>query len=752
MNNLVWRCLIGCLLFCAILVSSVPTVGIQAKAIEQQSATTAQEAAKQLDLQDRQFGPYKNSKIPPRYQDIDVATFDIQKSLKDGDNENKISWNPFTTIANYFGEAKDDVMGSMQDIVVSIFLMLVQTAFQFNIMMTNFMLSCLHFSMNGDLINFLITMMQGKIQQTAGISNGNIGTTGTFGALAGLFALISVAYMAFQFSVKRAPLEGVKSLMQPLVALTISIVIISNFGLFLTGLNTLTSSVASSISTATQEKTADGSKLNRLEDGIFKMMVYRPWLYLQFGTADESQLDSKRIEGLLMNKPETVGKNTAIRNEIKNHENEMLQPGSIISRLVLVTTFTWVNAFLSLPIWLASFVFLGFQLYFILVAAMAPFVLILAVLPNQFGVLTRYLVELTFPLGAKLMFSCMALIIFTISDFVYQLPMTNGLIGYYISVYMQFVILMILFMMRKRIGRLYGGARGVLRTVREGSKQVTEPIKDGFEKTTTATGAVVGAAFGGPQGLMVGANVGSMVGEGMTGKRGLTDLTGDVTQMAIMSKLGGIGNAAAATNAATTGKGKTDPEATNPPKGEDPGATGGNSAVDPNTEDNPETNGGGAVLPVDAGQDVSEAPPLHDLEEPNDAGETHPENRVTVDQGQTVEDKPLHDLQEPEEPAETTTTRVETPPEVQTEEPSPKRTLAAIQPIDEVPEPTVKESPIKEPPVRETVQAVNTKSAVETSKKETTLHSLDENPFEEEQKHLEKLEQAKDRKEIPAYE
>lgn len=744
LNNRVWRRLIGCLLFCVIIFIIAPETA-QAKDLEQQSGiTTAQEAAKDLDLKDRQFGPYKNSKIPPRYQDIDVATFDVQKKIKDADEGNKISWNPFTTVANYFGEVKDDVKGSMQDMVVSIFLMLVQTAFQFNIMMTNFMLSCLHFSMNGDLINFLITMMQGKIQQTAGISNGNIGTTGTFGTLAGLFALISVAYMAFQFSVKRAPLEGVKSLMQPLVALTISIVIISNFGWFLTSLNTLTSSVASSISTATQEKTADGSKLDKLEDGVFKMMVYRPWLYMQFGTADESQLDSKRIEGLLLNKPDSKIKNASIESEIRDYNNEMLQPGSIISRLVMVSTFTWVNAFLSLPIWLASFVFLGFQLYFILVAAMAPFVLILAVLPNQFGVLTRYLVELTFPLGAKLMFSCMALIIFTISDFVYQLPMTNGLIGYYISVYMQFVILMILFMMRKRIGRLYGGARGVLRTVREGSKQVTEPIKEGFEKTTTATGAVVGAAFGGPQGLMVGANVGSMVGEGMTGKRGLTDLTGDVTQMAIMSKLGGIGNVATAANAATNGKGKTDPETTPPPSGEDPGATGGNTAVDPNTEENTEPNGGVAVLPVDAGQDASEAPPLHDLEEPNDVGETHPEKMV--------EDKPLHDLQEPEEPAETTTPRVKASPEVQTEEPKPKRALAAIQPIDDVDEPTVKESSIKEPPVRETVQAVNTTSAVETPKKEPTLHSLDENPFDAEQKHLEKLEQAKDRKETPAYE
>ncbi|EUJ44704.1 CD3337/EF1877 family mobilome membrane protein [Listeria fleischmannii] len=437
MSHQTKRFLLGGLFFVLCLLLVAPQV-VQAKELEQ---TTSSELAQQFDIKDRQFGPYKNSKKPPRYSDIDVVTYNQQKEAQQKDQ--KSSFNPITIIGNYFTDKADDIMGSVQDMIISMFLMLVKTCFQFNIMMTNFVLTALHFSMNGNLMNYLISILGTKIQDTAGIHNGQIGSTGTFGTLASLFAVIAVCYVVYVFSFKRAPLEGIKSIVQPIVALALAITLITSFQTITVWINTITSELTNGIATATQKNNSGTTKLDTLEDGVFNMMVHHPWLYLEFGTADEDSLGSKRVEDLLLNTPQSKDKQVALKKEVKDYHNEMVLPNSIINRMVYVGLFTVVNGFLSIPIWLLAFAFLGLQLYFIFMASLAPFVLVMCILPNQMGILWRYLAELTFPLGAKIVVSFLAMIMFTIMDVVYDIPLTAGLMGYFASVYLQFVIMII---------------------------------------------------------------------------------------------------------------------------------------------------------------------------------------------------------------------------------------------------------------------------------------------------------------------
>ncbi|WP_159458184.1 CD3337/EF1877 family mobilome membrane protein [Listeria goaensis] len=531
MSHQTKRFLLGGLFFVLCLLLVAPQVA-QAKELEH--TTTSSELAQQFDIKDRQFGPYKNSKKPPRYSDIDVVTYTQQKEAQ---KENKnASFNPVTIIGNYFTDKADDIMGSVQDMIISMFLMLVKTCFQFNIMMTNFVLTALHFSMNGNLMNYLISILGTKIQDTAGIHNGQIGSTGTFGTLASLFAVIAVCYVVYVFSFKRAPLEGVKSIIQPIVALALAITLITSFQTITVWINTITSELTNGIATATQKNNTGTTKLDTLEDGVFNMMVHRPWLYLEFGTADEESIGSTRIESLLLNSPDDSKKKIALGKEVKDYHNEMVLPNSIINRMVYVGLFTVVNGFLSIPIWLLAFAFLGLQLYFIFMASLAPFVLVMCILPNQMGILWRYIAELTFPLGAKIVVSFLAMIMFTITDVVYDIPLTAGLMGYFASVYLQFVIMIILFVFRKRIMGLFSGARGLVKHVVDGSQRVTEPVKEkvtsGVQGTTRLAGATIGGVAAGPQGIMIGSQVGATVGDFMTGNRGLSELPKETVKIA----------------------------------------------------------------------------------------------------------------------------------------------------------------------------------------------------------------------------
>lgn len=482
-------------------------------------AQTADDAADQFKTEEKQYGPYKDSDKPARYKDIDVATYDEQKEVEDKakDDDKGFTLNPFTAIGNYFSDTADDTIGSVKDMIVSMFLMIVQAIFQFNIMMTDFLMSCLEASMNGSIINFMIDLTENKIQVLAGISGTSISSMGLYGSLGGLFALISVGYMVYLYFVKRAPLEAAKSLIQPLLSIFLAIALIGNLGTVLKGINSMTTEFSSIISTATQDK-GNGTRVDTMQDGIYKVMIHRPWLYLQFGSANEDKIGKKRIEALLLNSPDSDKKRKAIKSEISEYGNEMVQPGSIITRLVYVSMFTGVNGFLSIPLWILSFIFLTLQIYFVIVACLAPFVLIWSVLPNQFSIVKRYSVELIYPMAVKLMISFLALILFTISDIVYKIPMTKGLGGYYISVYVQLVILLVLFFMRKRIAKLFAGTQGYLNEIRRSTDLVKEPVKESVENTAALAGAAVGATVGGPQGAMAGANLGKNVGKTVIGE------------------------------------------------------------------------------------------------------------------------------------------------------------------------------------------------------------------------------------------
>ncbi|MCM3191402.1 hypothetical protein M3596_22070 [Bacillus subtilis] len=507
-------------------------------------AQTADDAADQFKTEEKQYGPYKDSDKPARYKDIDVATYDEQKEVEDKakDDDKGFTLNPFTAIGNYFSDTADDTIGSVKDMIVSMFLMIVQAIFQFNIMMTDFLMSCLDASMNGSIINFMIDLTENKIQDLAGISGTSISSKGLYGSLGGLFALISVGYMVYLYFIKRAPLEAARSLLQPLLSVFIAIALIGNLGTVLKGINSMTTEFSSVISTATQDK-GDGTRVDTMQDGIYKMMIHRPWLYLQFGSANEDEIGKKRIEALLLNQPDSDKKRKAIKSEISEYGNEMVQPGSIITRLVYVSMFTGVNGFLSIPLWILSFIFLTLQIYFVIVACLAPFVLIWSVLPNQFSIVRRYSVELIYPMAVKLMISFLALILFTISDIVYKIPMTKGLGGYYISVYVQLVILLVLFFMRKRIAKLFAGTQGYLNEIRRSTDLVKDPVKKSVENTATLAGAAVGATVGGPQGAMAGANLGKNIGKTAVGE-------GDPTATA--SALMSMNMASASVDAAST--------------------------------------------------------------------------------------------------------------------------------------------------------------------------------------------------------
>lgn len=491
-------------------------------------AESPEEAAKNISVEEKKHGPYKDKTT--YYTDLDAISYEELKEVQEKEEDKGFTLNPFNAISGYFSEKVDDTMNSAKDMMASVLLMMVSLIFQFNIMMTDFLVTCLDASMNADIINFLITVAEKEVQAISGVSNNHINVgNGIFGGLAGLAGLIAVAYMVYLYAIKRAPLASLQSLIQPLLVITLSIVFFSNFLIIIKGVNSVTTDLTNSIASATSEGDVDS-----IGDSIQKVFVHRPYLYLQFDSGNEEKIGKKRIESLLLHKQNSPEKRAVIKKEIKDHKNVMLEVGSVLKRLIYTGLFVCVNGILSIPVWILAFLNVALQIWFLLIATMAPFILIWAILPNQFPVMRRFGIELLYPMAMKVILGFVALLVFTFSQLAFAIPATKGLTGYYLSTFFQIIFFFVIFLMRDRIKSIFGATTGFVKEMRQSTQVAMAPVKEGVQNTAMVIGAGVGAATGNPHAAISGAAIGKNLGKAITGEK---DAVGTAAQLVSLSDI-----------------------------------------------------------------------------------------------------------------------------------------------------------------------------------------------------------------------
>lgn len=475
--------------------------------------TKIEKAGQNIEVKEKKHGPYKDKST--YYENLDTISYDEQKEIEaeKDDKKDEFTLNPFTMVSNYFSEKKDDILGQSKDMMVSVLLMMVTMIFQFNIMMTNFLTTVLDAAMNASIINDLIDVTETQVQAVAGIENGDITQgKGIYGNLAGIAAIISALYICYLYLIKRAPIASLKALMHPILAITLSLLFFSNFAATLKGISSVSTELTNTVAAATREGDVDN-----ISDSIQKVFIHRTWLYLQFDNGNEEKIGRKRVEALLLANSADKEKRKAIKAEVKDHKNPMMDPANVFKRLIYVSLFTVVNGLLSIPVWALAFLFLALQVWFLLMGAIAPFILIWSTLPSQFGVFARYSIEMMYPMALKVITGFIALIVFSFSALAYAIPATQGLTGYYLSVFFQFVFFFVIFLMKNRIKRIFSATRGFVAEMRNSTQLVTEPIKNTVQNTATVVGGVAGAATGSPQAAVAGASIGRNIGRTLTG-------------------------------------------------------------------------------------------------------------------------------------------------------------------------------------------------------------------------------------------
>lgn len=423
----------------------------------------------------------------------------------------------------------------------------VDMSFKLNVFMTNVMLAILNFAYNTNIISALIDNIEETIKNFTGISGTKFGNSGLFGGFLGLVSLLTALFTLYQFIVKKASISAFSSILQSVFALTLALLFFSNYADVLKGAHSVSTDLSAALlsgsididvndTSGIIENTTVREKMN---DNIFTMFVHKPYLMLQYGTTIEENIGSNRVEELLTTKKSEERTNIVIK-EVMENGNETLTYAGVMNRLVFVGVMTITNAVSSIPIFLLALFLVIFQFWFLVIALIAPFVFLWSAMPNQFGVLKRYFFEMSIPLLLKMGLSVIALVIFGITDVLYNIDtLGGGTQGYIITTLLQSLILFTLFLLRKRIFNVFSLGSKELSIMREQMNSTfIDPAKKGMSNTLTTGGAIVGAVAAGPQGALLGANIGGSLGNAITGESDLSEMTrGASINMMMMDRM-----------------------------------------------------------------------------------------------------------------------------------------------------------------------------------------------------------------------
>lgn len=355
-------------------------------------------------------------------------------------------------IPNTLGDAKDDTANAIKDQGLFVMSKVSNGLMSWTVFMTDMTLNFFHFANDAEILNWLIDGVEGNIQDVAGIDDSGINGTGLFGQFIGLitvFVLFSVIYTAF---LKRQPVEALKGLLTPIICMTLAMLLISNMGTYLKGVNNITTSAMNEIVTFGAGVKGDND-IETTEDVLHKAMVYSPYVNIMFGTDDDSVVSQDRVKALMTEKKDKERKKL-LKEEYKNG-NTSVHPDNVSVQILYGFISVVCGSILGVAVLIISMFFLILQIILILWAFVAPFALMWACLPGQFLVAQRFIQKLLTPFVYKLGLSLLIMVLGVIIGLISQIEVMDGIVGYGLQMVLIFAVFITLFLIRNKVMSIF---------------------------------------------------------------------------------------------------------------------------------------------------------------------------------------------------------------------------------------------------------------------------------------------------------
>lgn len=280
-----------------------------------------------------------------------------------------------------------------------------------------------------------------NIQILAGMNAGSkkFNADGFYTWLLLFIVLIVGGYMAYAGLIKRKTTEAVSAAVNMLVIFLLTAAFIAYAPQYIKNINDFSADLSNGVLELGAKLVMPGNDemgvkaTDKIRNNLFAIQVYKPWLLLQFGTTDETAIESERIaagvdgdriKSILSVSPVTnfgEDRQTAVKTDIETYKNVNMTVTNVAGRFGTVILIGFLNLIISIFVVIMCGLVIFTQLLFIIFALYLPLNFILSMLPTYNGLLKKAVLKLFNTILMRAGLTLLITIAFSLSAMIYSM-------------------------------------------------------------------------------------------------------------------------------------------------------------------------------------------------------------------------------------------------------------------------------------------------------------------------------------------
>lgn len=280
-----------------------------------------------------------------------------------------------------------------------------------------------------------------NIQILAGMNTGSkkFNADGFYTWLLLFIVLIVGGYMAYTGLIKRKTTEAVSAAVNMLVIFLLTAAFIAYAPQYIKNINDFSADLSNGVLELGAKLVMPGNDemgvkaTDKIRNNLFAIQVYKPWLLLQFGTTDETAIESERIaagvdgdriKSILSVSPVTnfgEDRQTAVKTDIETYKNVNMTVTNVAGRFGTVILIGFLNLIISIFVVVMCGLVIFTQLLFIIFALYLPLNFILSMLPTYNGLLKKAVLKLFNTILMRAGLTLLITIAFSLSAMIYSM-------------------------------------------------------------------------------------------------------------------------------------------------------------------------------------------------------------------------------------------------------------------------------------------------------------------------------------------
>lgn len=340
-----------------------------------------------------------------------------------------------------------------------------------------------------DIVDEFADTVEKTIQQFAGFNGTSIiSGKGLWGGFILFIIVISGAWFAYKGLYKRDQTNTITSMITMMVIFMASLAFFANAGGIMKELNAISGGISTELmgislnlsnletdeSTDNVEYDDKDSRVNRdgttdaesskgssvtypfrLADQVYHLLIYEPYLMLQYGDVNGSKGVTKaRAKKLLSQKPGSEARKQIVKQEVigadGNPPNIMMTTKGTFQRLSILLLLGVTHFVIGIVFFITAGAVILYQFFFIIFALFAPIALLLALYPAWSSIAVNWLKRFLGYQLIKIVLGVFLSVLLTISNFLYRLTPPKDY-GYSWTIIMQLILVVGVMWKRKEL-------------------------------------------------------------------------------------------------------------------------------------------------------------------------------------------------------------------------------------------------------------------------------------------------------------